>query len=42
MDIWWIHNDTDFQQILLKTTNGGENWNTVQNIPYLIKDLLHL
>jgi hypothetical protein len=31
--------DNDFQKILLKTTNGGVNWNTVANVPYLFRDI---
>jgi photosystem II stability/assembly factor-like uncharacterized protein len=42
----WIaggyQNDNDFHPILLKTTNGGVNWNAVPNVPYLIKDIAFL
>ena len=31
--------ENDFHPILLKTTNGGVNWNTVPNVLYLIKDI---
>jgi photosystem II stability/assembly factor-like uncharacterized protein len=39
----WIaggyQNNTGFQAILLKTTDGGTNWNAVPNVPYLIRDV---
>jgi photosystem II stability/assembly factor-like uncharacterized protein len=39
----WIaggyQNDNDFQKILLRTTNGGINWTTIPNIPYLFRDI---
>jgi photosystem II stability/assembly factor-like uncharacterized protein len=39
----WIaggyQNENDFQKILLKTTNGGVNWNSVPNISYLFRDI---
>ena len=42
-DHGWItggyQNDNSFQSIMLKTTNGGVNWNTVPNVLYLIKDI---
>ncbi len=44
----WIvggyHNELDdsFQSILLKTTNGGVNWITVPNVPYLFRDISFL
>jgi photosystem II stability/assembly factor-like uncharacterized protein len=42
----WIaggyQNDNNFQNILLRTTNGGNNWEKVQNVPYLIKDIVFI
>lgn len=39
----WIiggyQNDNDFQKIFLRTTNGGTNWTTVPNIPFLFRDI---
>jgi photosystem II stability/assembly factor-like uncharacterized protein len=42
----WItggyQNANNFQNIVLKTTNGGDSWEKVQNVPYLIKDIVFL
>ena len=39
----WIsggyQNNNGFQSVLLRTTNGGEIWTQIPNIPYLINDL---
>jgi len=31
--------ENDFQKIFLRTTNNGVNWNAVQDIPYLFRDI---
>ena len=45
-DHGWIaggyQNYNGFQKILLKTTDGGLNWDEVANIPYLFRDIVFL